>query len=107
MIRQQDQLLCLEVEQIDTKQELAIKSFSKKPTLPSYIQGYSVLSAGGLVMALDPLELVNQNWSKFESSQPTKILPDSVNPSSSQLNLHAEIEQQILPPSFYFRRSIA
>ncbi|MDJ0635969.1 MAG: response regulator [Xenococcaceae cyanobacterium MO_188.B29] len=99
MIRQQDQLLCLEVEQIDTKQELAIKSFSKKPTLPSYIQGYSILSAGGLVMALDPLELVKQNWSKFESSQPTKILPDSVNPSSSQLNLHAEIEQPILPPS--------
>ena len=97
MLRQQDQLLCLEVEQILTKQELAIKSLSKKPTLPSYIQGYSVLGDGRLVMALDPLELVSQTWSTFDSSRPARIFPDSIAVPSSPLSLSAEIEQPTLP----------
>ena len=99
MLRQQDQLLCLEVEQIVTKQELAIKSLSKKPTLPSYIQGYSVLSDGRLVMALDPLELVSQTWSTFDSSRQARILPDPIAVPSSPLSLSAEIEQPSLPTS--------
>ena len=99
MLWQQDQLLCLEVEQILTKQELAIKSLSKKPTLPSYIQGYSVLGDGRLVMALDPLELVSQTWSIFDSSRQAKILPKPIAVPSSRLSLSAEIEQSILPSS--------
>ena len=99
MLRQQDQLLCLEVEQIVTKQELAIKSLSKKPSLPSYIQGYTVLSDGRSVMALDPSELVSQTWSTFDSSQQARILPDSLAVPSSPLSLSAEIEQPILANS--------
>ena len=99
MLRQQDQLLCIEVEQIVTKQELAIKSLSKKPTLPSYIQGYSVLSDGRLVMALDPLELVSQTWRTFDSSRQARIWPNSIAISSSPLSLSAEIEQRVLPDS--------
>ncbi|MDJ0576739.1 MAG: hybrid sensor histidine kinase/response regulator [Xenococcaceae cyanobacterium MO_234.B1] len=98
MLRQQDQLLCLEVEQIVTKQKLAIKSLSKKPTLPSYIQGYSVLSDGCLVMALDPLELVNQTWNTFDSSRQARIWSEPIAVPSSPLSLSAEIEQPVLPP---------
>ena len=93
MLRQQGQLLCLELEQIITKQELAIKSFSKKPTLPSYIQGYSILSDGHLVMALDPLELVNQTWSQFKLERQARILPQPMTSFS------AVIEQQMLTSS--------
>ncbi len=99
MLKQHDQLLCLEVEQIVTQQELAIKSFSKKPSLPSYIQGYSVLGDGRLVMALDPLELVSQTWNKFDYGTPFKpgsILAGRSN-ADSILSLSAEIEQPILP----------
>ncbi|VEP13416.1 CheA signal transduction histidine kinase [Hyella patelloides LEGE 07179] len=99
MLQQQDQLLCLEVEQIVTKQEFAIKSLGKKPTLPSYIQGYSVLSNSRLVMVLDPLELVNQTWSQFNSSRQARILPESITVSTSPLNWSAEIEQSSLPTS--------
>ncbi len=87
MLRQQDQLLCLEVEKIITQQELVIKSLSRKSPLPSYIQGYSVLSEGHLVMALDPLELVSQTWGNtYPSTVP-----------ASPLSLSAEIEQPLLP----------
>ena len=100
MLRQQEQLLCIEVEQIITKQELAIKSFSKKPTVPSYIQGYSVLGDGRLVMALDPLELASQTWSTFDSSRrQARIMPEPSIDPSSRLSLSAEIEQLILPTS--------
>ena len=99
MLRQQDQLLCLEVEQIVTKQELAIKSLQKKPALPTYIQGYSVLSDGRLVMALDPLELVSQTWSGFNPSQRARILPNPIAVASSPLSLYAELEQRVLPDS--------
>lgn len=107
MIRHQDQLLCLEVEQIITKKELAIKSLHPKPTLSSYIQGYSVLSDSRLVMAIDPLELVSQVWSKFEKATSGKgfsqksnldssferiTIPNSI-AISSPLNISAEIEQ--------------
>ena len=114
MLKQQDQLLCLEVEQIIKKQELAIKPLSKKPTLPSYIQGYSVLSDSRLVMVLDPLELVSQTWSQFKevnassvnwrspaipSSRQAKILPEPITVSDSPLNWTAEIEQPSLSTS--------
>ncbi len=105
MLRQQDQLLCLEVEQIMQKQELAIKSLSKKPALPSYIQGYSVLGDSRLVMVLDPLELVSKTWSQFDdgsysdSSGQAKILPKPIAVSTSPLSLSAEIEQPSLLPS--------
>jgi len=115
MLRQQDQLLCLEVEQIMKKQELAIKSLSKKPTLPSYIQGYSVLSDSRLVMALDPLELVSQTWSQFDqrseitpsfyggvisdSSRQARILPEPIAVSTSPLSWSAEIEKPSVPTS--------
>ena len=99
MLRQQDQLLCLEVEQIFKKQELAIKSLSNKPTLPSYIQGYSVLSDSRLVMVLDLLELVSQTWSKFDSSQESRILTEPVANFTSPLSLSAEIEKPSLPTS--------
>ena len=117
MLRQQDQLLCLEVEQIVTKQELAIKSLSTKPSLPSYIQGYSVLGDGRLVTALDPLELVSQTWSAFDSSKQARILPEPMTVKSSRLSprlrdsssagfpqhpsrlMSAEIEQPILSTS--------
>ena len=91
LLKQQEQLLCLEIDQILTKQELAIKSLSKKPSLPSYIQGYTVLSDGHLVMALDPLELVSQTWSQLPSARQGTIWPEPM------ATVTAVIEQPILP----------
>ena len=99
MLRQHDQLLCLEVEQILTKQELAIKSLHRKPMLPSYIQGYSVLSDGRLTLAIDPLELVNQNWNQTDSFGQATILPEVIATPASQLGLPSQSESLLLPAS--------
>jgi chemotaxis protein histidine kinase CheA/CheY-like chemotaxis protein len=63
LIRQRDQLLCLAVDRIMVEQELVIKSLGTRPTVPAYIQGYSVLGDGGLALVIDPLILVGQTWS--------------------------------------------
>ncbi|MGK7914016.1 MAG: response regulator [Prochloraceae cyanobacterium] len=99
MLRQHDRLLCVEVEQILTKQELAIKSLSSKPALPSYIQGYSVLSDGRLTLAIDPLELVSQTWNQTLSSVQAEILPDTTATPTSPLSLSTQSEQLFLPAS--------
>lgn len=93
-IEHQDQLLCLAVEKIITKQELAIKSLHKKPTLPSYIQGYSILGDGRLVMALDPVELVSQVWSRFDEASSNKSFSQQISLNNSPtLSWSAEIEE--------------
>ena len=99
MLRQHDQLLCLEVEQILTKQELAIKSLSRKPMLPSYIQGYSVLSDGRLTLAIDPLELVNQNWNQTDSFGQATLLPEVIATPPAQFGWSSQSESLLLPAS--------
>ena len=86
--------MCLAVEKIITKQELAIKSLHKKPTLPTYIQGYSLLGDGRLVMALDPVELVSQAWSRFNEASSNKSFSQQISlNNSSTLSWSAEIEE--------------
>ncbi|MBH8572086.1 response regulator [Nostocaceae cyanobacterium CENA369] len=62
LLHAEDRYLCLRVEQILVEQELVIKSLGSVLTLPSYIQGYSVLGNGSLTLVVDPLELVRQTW---------------------------------------------
>ncbi|MBN4002803.1 hybrid sensor histidine kinase/response regulator [Nostoc sp. LPT] len=74
LLETEHQYLCLQVEQILVEQELVIKSLGRVLTLPSYIQGYSVLGNGSLTLIVDPLELVRQTWE-------TDMMPTS--PTSS------------------------
>jgi chemotaxis protein histidine kinase CheA/ActR/RegA family two-component response regulator len=99
MLRQHDQLLCLEVEEILTEQELVIKSLSRKPIVPSYIQGYSVLSDGRLTLAIDPLELVSQTWNQTPTFGQAKILPEAIATPPSRPSLLAQSQQLFLPAS--------
>ncbi|MEH1820751.1 MAG: hybrid sensor histidine kinase/response regulator [Nostoc sp.] len=81
LLETEHQYLCLQVDQILVEQELVIKSLGRVLTLPSYIQGYSVLGNGSLTLIVDPLELVRQTWetdmmpTSPTSSIATKLLP--------------------------------
>ncbi|MCF2147731.1 hybrid sensor histidine kinase/response regulator [Desmonostoc muscorum LEGE 12446] len=81
LLETEHQYLCLQVDQILVEQELVIKSLGRVLTLPSYIQGYSVLGNGSLTLIVDPLELVRQTWetdmmpTSPASSLTTKLLP--------------------------------
>ncbi|MEH1887620.1 hybrid sensor histidine kinase/response regulator [Nostoc sp.] len=81
LLETEHQYLCLQVDQILVEQELVIKSLGRVLTLPSYIQGYSVLGNGSLTLIVDPLELVRQTWetdmmpTSQTSSLATKLLP--------------------------------
>ncbi len=54
------QQLCLAVDRIVSEQELAISPIGNSFPLPSYIQGYSTLSDGSLVLTLDPVALLTE-----------------------------------------------
>ncbi|WP_257235822.1 hybrid sensor histidine kinase/response regulator [Nostoc sp. 'Peltigera malacea cyanobiont' DB3992] len=80
LLETEHQYLCLQVDQILVEQELVIKSLGRVLTLPSYIQGYSVLGNGSLTLIVDPLELVRQTWETdmiptSPASIATKLLP--------------------------------
>ncbi|OUL31914.1 hybrid sensor histidine kinase/response regulator [Nostoc sp. RF31YmG] len=81
LLQTEQQYLCLQVDQILVEQELVIKSLGRVLSLPSYIQGYSVLGNGSLTLIVDPLELVRQTWeadmmsASPASSLATKLLP--------------------------------
>ncbi|OYD90388.1 hybrid sensor histidine kinase/response regulator [Nostoc sp. 'Peltigera membranacea cyanobiont' 210A] len=80
LLETEHQYLCLQVDQILVEQELVIKSLGRVLTLPSYIQGYSVLGNGSLTLIVDPLELVRQTWETdmiptSPTSIATKLLP--------------------------------
>ncbi|MGK7940822.1 MAG: response regulator [Crocosphaera sp.] len=60
MLNHNQQRLCLQVDQILVEQELVIKSLGDSLSLPSYIQGYSVLGNGGLTLVVEPMTLISQ-----------------------------------------------
>ncbi|MDJ0729313.1 MAG: response regulator [Crocosphaera sp.] len=60
MLKHNQQHLCLQVDQILVEQELVIKSLGDTLTLPTYIQGYSVLGNGNLTLVIEPKALVSQ-----------------------------------------------
>jgi CheY-like chemotaxis protein len=82
LLPQKEQYLCLQVDRILVEQELVIKSLGSVVTLPSFIQGYSVLGNGSLTLVIDPLELVRQTWqaSDFSAMPP---LPAAQHPPES------------------------
>ena len=96
LIQAEGKKICLEVEKILSEQELVIKSLKSLATLPSYIQGYSVLGDSKLALVINPLELLTYGYNTqiFKSDQqslnlnfPDKIfIPDNFTPGSSYKN---------------------
>ena len=70
MLKHNQQRLCLQVEQILVEQELVIKSLGDTLTLPSYIQGYSVLGNGALTLVIDPMALPSQPQKTSQTVHP-------------------------------------
>ena len=70
MLKHNQQLLCLQVEQILVEQELVIKSLGDTLTLPSYIQGYSVLGNGALTLVIDLMALPSQPQKTSQTVHP-------------------------------------
>ena len=64
LIEAEGKQLCLQVERVLFEQELIIKSLNSLVLLPSYIQGYSVLSDGNLALVIDPVEVVAQTYER-------------------------------------------
>ena len=79
LVETEGKQLCLEVERVLFEQELIIKSLNSLVILPSYIQGYSVLSDGNLALVINPVELVAQSYnrSSVEHQQTTFELSQS------------------------------
>ena len=74
MLEIDGQRLLLQVDRILLEEELIVKSLGSCPTLPSYIQGYSVLADGSLTLAIDPVELVAEVWENTLNS--SSALPE-------------------------------
>ena len=96
LIQAEGKKVCLEVDKILAEQELVIKSLKSLATLPSYIQGYSVLGDSKLALVINPLELLTYGYNTqiFKSDQqslnlnfPDKIfIPENFTPGSSYKN---------------------
>jgi len=66
ILRQQDQLFAIEVEQLITEQELVVKSFGSLIDPPSYLYGCTSLGDGSLIPVIDSSALL-----AFEREQKT------------------------------------
>ena len=86
LIQTEGKKVCLEVEKILSEQELVIKSLKSLATLPSYIQGYSVLGDSKLALVINPLELVTYDYN-------TQIF------KSDQQSLTLNLLNQVTPPN--------
>ncbi len=75
ILKQEEQIFCLQVDRVLFEQEIVIKTLAGKIDLPSYIQGYSVLGDGGLTLAIDPLELIAKNWDDRTSLAVAALAP--------------------------------
>ncbi len=68
LMQQGQQLFCLRVDQIMAEQDLVIKTLGRRPILPDYIQGYTVLGDGQQALVIDPQSLVAHHWKDGASS---------------------------------------
>jgi two-component system, chemotaxis family, sensor histidine kinase and response regulator PixL len=79
IVRDGQTKIALEIDRLLTEQELAIESFGKAMTPPSYLCGCSILSDGSIVPVIDPQALmrsaINQAHHRFDRPQ----LPTAVN----------------------------
>ena len=84
-IETENQPLCLQVDQILVEQELVIKTLPSGPSLPDYVQGYTVLADGSLSLVIDPTALMPETTSQTpvkelsssETETRVKALPKS------------------------------
>jgi two-component system, chemotaxis family, sensor histidine kinase and response regulator PixL len=92
LVEADGQQICFAVDRILGEQELAISSIGNALPLPTYVQGYSTLSDGSLVLAIDPVALANK-------SQQSSSLSFSRRPATQPVAALAEaaVEAELLP----------
>lgn len=101
LIRYQDTLVGLEVDQLIGEQELVIRPLGSMITPPSYVYGASILADGQLTLVLDGVVLM-QYVSKSQNQVTSEVLPthstvrDFTN--STQRLLNSRQQPQLLPP---------
>jgi two-component system, chemotaxis family, sensor histidine kinase and response regulator PixL len=88
------QQLCLAVDRIVSEQELAISPIGNTLPLPSYVQGYSTLSDGSLVLTIDPVALLTDSRTSSKVSRRNNLaMPATPDPSA----LEEVVEAELLP----------
>jgi chemotaxis protein histidine kinase CheA/ActR/RegA family two-component response regulator len=92
LIRSQDTLLGLEVDQLLGEQELVIRPLGPMITPPSYVYGGSILPDGQLTLVLDGAELMQCVFNQQSDTTSTYNLP-----SSTPHFLPSSQEQRQLP----------
>jgi two-component system, chemotaxis family, sensor histidine kinase and response regulator PixL len=94
LVEADGQQICFAVDRILGEQELAISSIGNALPLPTYLQGYSTLSDGSLVLAIDPVALANK--SQQSSSLSFSRRPNTATQPVAAL-AEAAVEAELLP----------
>ncbi len=88
LIRCQDELFGLEVEQLIGEQELVISPLGSMITAPSYVHGASILASGQLALVIDGGTLLQKVLAKQYNVQTSKVwaksIPSLLPPSPKQ-----------------------
>jgi two-component system, chemotaxis family, sensor histidine kinase and response regulator PixL len=85
------QQLCLAVDRIVGEQELAISPIGNTLPLPSYVQGYSTLSNGSLVLTIDPVALLTESRTSSKVSRRASLAQAAL-PATEEV-----VEAELLP----------
>ncbi|MEM9009034.1 MAG: response regulator, partial [Cyanobacteria bacterium P01_F01_bin.86] len=101
VIRRDDEVLTLEVDQIITEQELVIKPFSKSIAAPRYMNGCTFLGDGRLVPVLDGIEVI-----EHQSNATPQIIHNPQNTRSERARSQSP-NLLIIDDSSALRRTLA
>jgi two-component system, chemotaxis family, sensor histidine kinase and response regulator PixL len=89
------QQLCIAVDRIVGEQELAISPIGNTLPLPNYVQGYSTLSDGSLVLTVDPVALLTGSRGSKVSLNRRAPVPNV--PAPALAAAEEVVEAELLP----------
>jgi two-component system, chemotaxis family, sensor histidine kinase and response regulator PixL len=100
LLRRNQELLALEVDQIIGEQELVIRPLGQTISPPKYIYGCSILANGNLILVIDGTLLLASS-SQMQAAIDVLALPTARNSEKKALSMSASIMQSIplLAPS--------